>query len=264
MNLRRAAAIIGKLVLVIGLSMMFVGPAVADSYNIVADITADNHYGLFFGNAAGTNLTLVGRNEPDDNGTGPNGGCGWTDPERWTFNVPSGSYLYVLAWNVDGPQMWIGQVKKADGSYLYSNTADWVYTVGSGSNPSYSPTSEYPDGVVPSLTTVKADIANANAKGWGTPLASAPNDGNQIWSSDPDNNIGIPGISPNANFIWHDTFSLDGDLSSSQDNYAIFRTADPVATPVPASVLLTGSGLLGLGLLRWRKKAAMAKPRALK
>ena len=254
----KTAKIMAILPLVLSLSLAFISPAGADPYTIQADVTADNHYGLYFGNAAGTNLTFVGRNEPDDNGTGPNGGCAWTDPERWTFNVPVGSYLYVLAWNVDGPQMWIGQFKKPDGSYLFSNTTAWVYTIGSGPNPSYSPTDAYPDGELPSLDTVKADIANANnnvnGKGWGTPLASAPNDGNQIWSSDPDNNIGIPGISPDANFIWHDTFSLDGDTSSSQDNYAIFRSAQPVYTPIPASALLMGSGLLGLALFSFRKK----------
>ena len=129
MNFRRASAGIAKLILVIGFSLMMLSPAVADPYSIVADITADNHYGLFFGNAAGTNLTFVGRNEPDDNGSGLSGGCGWSEPENWKINAPHGSYLYVLAWdagsysdNDDGsrtwntsPQMCIGQVKKASG-----------------------------------------------------------------------------------------------------------------------------------------------------
>ncbi len=56
----------------------------------------------------------------------------------------------------------------------------------------------------------------------------------------------IPGISfaeKTAYWTWWDYFQN----SASQNGYALFRTKEPVsAVPIPGSVLLMGTGLLGL------------------
>jgi hypothetical protein len=140
-----------------------------------------------------------------------------------------------VAWNEDGPQMWVGEITKSDGAKLYSNTSDWVFKVGSGANPGTDGDLVY--------STVKQDI---QVGGWAQPQAQDNFQGN-VWGGGTD----TFDSSTLAKYVWHDTFSLDGDESSSQSSYAIFRTAAPVAhTPVPPTVLLLGSGLLGLGLLR--------------
>jgi hypothetical protein len=90
-------------------------------------------------------------------------------------------------------------------------------------------------GNVPSLGIVQNDIANAQ---WAAPLVAAPQ-GTDPWGT-------IPGISPDAQFIWHDTFA---QTTSSFDHYVIFRTELPEqgnAVPEPGTFMLLGSGILGL------------------
>src|SRR5262245_1054996 len=73
---------------------------------VTATITADNHYGLYVGQADGSQLTLIGSNEPGLQGNP--GAFNWSLPETWHFNVGQGAYLYVLSWDDGGPQMWSG------------------------------------------------------------------------------------------------------------------------------------------------------------
>ncbi len=236
------------LVVILALSagLWLAGLVPASAASITATITADNHYGLYYGAANGTGLTLVGRNEFGDDGSP--GNYNWSLPETWTVNVPAGSRLFVLAWTDDGgPQSWIGEFTLPGNKKLYSNLTDWQYMVANGSNPGR-------DGDLPSLLTVQNDIATG---AWAAPLASTPN-GTGILS---DVNGGpMPDISLAANYIWHDT--LD-DTSGSDLNYVIFRTDSPVVplsfnqgpvvTPAPSTLLLVGSSLVGLALLGRRK-----------
>ena len=219
-------------------ALIFFGNLVSQAKaDVSATVTADNHYGLYYGALDGSGLTLVGRNE-----VGPDGSPGaysWSFPEAYTFGAPAGDYLYMLVWDDEKTQSWIGEFTLPDASLLYSSTADWEFYVSSNSNPGSF-------GALPSLGTVSTDIAGAV---WGAPLASTPNGGGD-WGI-------ITGISPSADFIWHDTF---GDVSSSDANYVIFKSRLPIpevpgaGVPEPASMLLFGMGSGLLGFVRNRKK----------
>lgn len=212
-------------VITLGFGMMQAHAAGAAS--ITATLTADNHYGLYYGQGDGSGLTFVGRNELGSSGNP--GTYNWSSPETYNFNVGSGDYLYVLAWDDDSYQSWIGEFQGVQNNPLFSNTTDWEYFVSSGNNPGTS-------GNLPSLATVATEIASAT---WAAPLASA-SQGSTPWGT-------IPGISSSAQFIWHDTLNPS---SNSDNNYVIFRTkAAVVPTAVPESSSTLSLLALGLGAL---------------
>jgi hypothetical protein len=157
-------------------------------------------------------LTLIGWNEPGL--AGDPGSFNWSLPEEWTFNVGEGSYIYVLAWDDGGQQMWTGHFSLPDGSMLYSDTTSWLFTVATGPNPTSS-------GGLPGHATVTTDILGAT---WAAPAAAVPN-GSGPWGV-------IPNLSFAAQFVWHDT--LDAN-SSSDDHYVIFRSLAPIVPISPNS-----------------------------
>jgi hypothetical protein len=210
--------------------LMAQGPARADT--ISAIIAADNHFTFYVGDATGSDLTYIGRNMYGD---GDDNGYNWQQAVTFTnVTVKPGQYLYVAAWDDGAPHMWVGEFTLPDGTKLYSNTSDWVSKVGSGDNPGIDGDLVY--------STVKLDI---QAAGWTRPEVQEDFTSG-IW---PQVDGGVHTFDPDtlAKYLWHDDF----DDSASNDHYAIFRTAAPVThIPVPSTVLLLGSGLAGLGLLR--------------
>jgi len=173
--------------------------------SVTGILTADNHYGLYVGDASGSNLTLIGRNE--NTYAGSPGTYNWSLPETFNFSVDEGDYLYVVAWDDNLQQMFAGQFT-VDDVTLYTNTTQWQYTVGSGTKPTET-------GPLPADSLIQSDIATAT---WLTPTASAPN-GTSPWGT-------ISGLDSNVQFIWPDTLSSS---SSFDNNYVIFRTASPFA-----------------------------------
>lgn len=197
-----------------------------------AILTADNHYALYYGAVNGSGLTFVGRNEIGS--AGSPGTFNWSLPETWNFNPNSNDFLYVLAWDADFQQMWIGDFTLPDGSSLLSNTTDWEFYISANSNPGDL-------GNPPILSTIAAEIASAV---WAAPLASAPQ-GTSPWGN-------IPGISASAKFIWDDTLLSSSD---SDAHYVIFRTKNSVnPVPEPMTLTLLATGMAGVVACRRVRK----------
>jgi|GEM_PF-609075 len=211
----------------------------ANSLTGTATLTADNHYGLYTGLSDGSNLNLIGRNEKGY--SGDPGNYNWSLPETWSVSLEAGEHLYVLAWDDGGPQSWIGQFNF--NSTLYSDTANWEYTIAAGANLGT-------DGDLPSLATVLADIETG---AW-NPVTFELANGASPWGM-------IAGIDAAANFIAADGF---GSSVPSDSHYVLFRNRDPLmaqgAAPVPeAGTVAAGVTLAILAGVTARRRRMAAK-----
>jgi len=215
------------------------GVVCADSVNVMATLTADNHYVLYYGTEDANSLTYVGQNEVTD--IGSSGGRAWTNPETWNFTTDRGDYLYVLGWSDDASaQGWIGEFNYNNGFDVFSNKKDWEY---------FSASRDLDPGYVwidsNERTGLKNLIQSANSgipQGWSAVQYSLPN-GSSPWGL-------YSQISQDASWIWGTP--LIGSGFSGE--YFIFRTKiDPV--PEPATMLLMGIGLAGLAGIRKRKRS---------
>jgi len=176
-----------------------------EELSVTAKVTADNHYGLYYGSPE--NLNFVGRNEFGFYGNP--GAFNWSLPETFPFTVNPNDYLYVVAWDDESGQMWLGEFELPNGVYLRTNKEDWLSVVASGRNPGRT-------GNVPSPEELKEEILAAS---WSNPQQSLPNNSTAPWRK-------IPGISSMSEFIWHDSF-----LSSATDPYyTIYRSAAPMGS----------------------------------
>jgi hypothetical protein len=74
------------------LSLLIVGSGQgAMAATVKATLTADNFYGLFYGNESGSSLNFVGRNELGSSGNP--GTYNWSEAETWDpFTVESQDY----------------------------------------------------------------------------------------------------------------------------------------------------------------------------
>ena len=177
---------------------------------VTATLTADNHYGLYYGAADGSSLHFVGRNEFGAGGAP--GQYNWSLPETHAFNVGTGDYIYVVVWDDGGPQSWIGQFALPGGGTLASNATDWEFVLG-GVSPGAL-------GDAPNAAELMTHVAGAT---W-LPVGAAAANGSAPWGT-------IPGISSAAQFIWHDTLDATSGSDANGGRYVIYRTEVAVNLP---------------------------------
>lgn len=220
------------------ISFAFATSGSAATLSVVAHVTADNHYGLYVGNERGSDLRFVGRNEVGS--LGNPGVFNWVLAETWEFSAHGGEYLYVVAWDDEDQQMWIGDFITSGPRTIVSDISSWLYVV--------------PD---------SGQALQRNASIPVTPSDLAPIIETAQWQSPAEqfsNGVGpwltIEGIDPSAQFIWHDT--LYGN-SSSDGRFVVYRSADPL--PEPRSLALMGTVLLAAAVNRRRSGRRCPKNR---
>ena len=203
---------------------------------INATLTADNFYGLFYGNESGSILNFVGRNEIG--AAGSSGGHNWSAAETWNFNVGAEDYLYVVTWD-DGAvaESWLGKFE-IDGRTVLTGADDWEYVVGGNSPYLANKTTN----LMPGNAELEGFIGGAD---WQDTISIGDN-GIGPWNT-------IAGIDSEAD--WLQT------ASHTAGKYSIFRTKVPAETvaavPEPASLLgLLAIGAIGSGTVMKRQRQA--------
>lgn len=102
-----------------------------ETLSIKAVVTADNHYGLYYGSPG--RLHFVGRNEIGSSGNP--GTYNWSEAETFLFDLKPDDYLYVVAWDHGYAKMWLGEFQLFNDIYLRFNNKDWVSTMARGDKP---------------------------------------------------------------------------------------------------------------------------------
>lgn len=213
-------------------SLLTIGVVEASAADIKATVTADNFYGIFYGNESGSDLNLVGRNETGDFGS--SGGYNWSKAETWDFKVNNDDYIYLVAWD-DGrvAESWIGEFEIA-GKTLLSGADDWEYIVG-GDNPYLA---DKNTNLLPGDAELTSLIDGAQ---WQDTISIGKN-GINPWKT-------IDGVNENADWL--------KTASHTEGKYTIFRTGESVGdladlpdedtadVPEPASML----GLLAVSAM---------------
>ena len=236
--------------LTIGLAIVGTGQAMATSLNATATVTADNHYGLFYGDKAGKSLNLVGRNELGSYGS--EGGYNWSNAESFDFKVNAADYLYVVAWDDQSvDESWLGQFKFSNGQTLLSKSTDWEYIISKNSNPFSRnvPVAErdqgYLSGNFEGNLPKNGELSQEIQAGNWTGAQYRGTNGVGANATNPWGNIS--GIAQNAEFLNTTTDSHLQAGTSGNTHYTIFRTnrsvAQLVSVPEPSSML----GLLAFG-----------------
>jgi hypothetical protein len=250
--------------LTVGLAMASAGQAMAVNLKGTATVTADNHYGLFYGDKSGNSLNFVGRNELGSKGSG-GVGYNWSRPENWTFEVDSKDYLYMVVWDdksVD--EMWVGEFSFSNGSTLLSKATDWEFMISDNANPfsRIVPEGERDQGFLAAGDRFEGNVPKNGE------LAQEIRNGNWVNSFTRGNNVidptkkrpwgQIAGISANAEFLNTTTSGGPARGTAQNNKYTIFRTRNTVGelvgVPEPTSIIsLLAFGAVGAGSFIKRK-----------
>ncbi|WP_201279010.1 PEP-CTERM sorting domain-containing protein [Leptolyngbya iicbica] len=217
--------------------LVMAGSQSAEAASVKATVTADNFYGLFYGNEDGSILNFVGRNETG--GSGAPGRYNWSLPETWNFEVNNNDYLYLVTWDdASVAEAWIGEFE-VDGEKLLSSAEDWEY-IFNEDNPFTRAGNPVPEA---------DELGTAiSAGGWQDGTTVGKN-GIRPWNT-------IAGIDSDAD--WLKTAERGADM------YTIFRTkvsltetAGVADVPEPASMLgLLAVGAVGAGSVLKKKASA--------
>jgi hypothetical protein len=191
-------------------AIFYAGAAQEDAV-ATAVVTADNYYGIYLGNADGTDLRLVGE-DPDGD---------WTTADDFELDVTPADHLYLAAWespaDYGGPQMAIAEVELPDDTVGTDvATFEWILGAEDGC-PGTAPADPPPD-AAELASLVQAAEADA---GWEAPAVDADR------SSDPWGWALSGSFSAAARYIWADTFS-DTSVTNTENTYALFRSVDPL------------------------------------
>ncbi|MDA0673286.1 MAG: PEP-CTERM sorting domain-containing protein [Cyanobacteria bacterium] len=220
----------------IAASTLLAGPQVAEAASVKATVTADNFYGLFYGNEDGSILNFVGRNEVG--ASGEPGKYNWSLPETWDFEISNNDYLYLVTWDdASIAESWIGEFY-VEGKQLLSSASDWEYILNED-NPFTRTGNPVPG---------NDELGTAIAAGGWQGAETVGKNGIGTWNT-------IEGIDADADWL--------RTAARGTDMYTIFRTkvsltdTAGVDVPEPASLLgLLAIGAVGTTTLRRRQQQA--------
>ncbi len=190
-----------------GAATFFAGAAQEDAPATVR-VTADNYYGVYLGQADGTDLRLVGQSDGGD----------WTTVESFDTTVTPQDHLYVAAWEAPtdsgGPQMTIAEVEMPSGVVgTDASSFEWVLGPTDG-----CPGTTPPD-PPPAVEELGPWIEDADAAAsWALPGVEADRTSDPWgWANS--------GSFTDAKFVWADTFD-DPSITNTENTYALFRSKD--------------------------------------